>query len=141
MTILYHKSERRTMNKKLALALAVGTFGVAFTQSNGDYTLVGILTFLAGAMGAITSYVFTLIRIVFPVIDEEVAQYSSLGIAVLIGVAAKALLPYAPTAPAWINEYLPFLVYLGQQAWYLLNKETPKYVEARELGVAYSMNH
>ena len=124
-------------NKKLAIALTVGTFGVALTQSNGDYTLVGILTLLAGAMGAITSHVFTFIRIVFPVVDEEIAQYASLGIAVLVGIAAKALLPYAPTAPAWINQYLPFIVYLGQQIWFLLQKESPAFVEARTLGAAY----
>ena len=115
------------MNKKLAAALTIGTFGIALTQSNGDYTLVSILTFLAGAMGAITSHVFTFIRIALPIIDEEIAQYASLGIAVLVGIVAKALLPYAPTAPAWINQYLPFLVYLGQQVWYLLQRDTPKY--------------
>ena len=131
------------MNKKVALGLELVMVGFAAMQSNGDFTLVGILGALAaiGAIGAISSYVFTFIRKVFPVIDEDMAQFASLGFAVLIGAGARALLPYAPEAPAWVDQYLPYLVYVASQVWFLLNKDAPMYVEARERGIAYSMNH
>jgi len=129
--------------KKLAIALGIGTMGWIWAGTNGDLALVGILTTLAaiGGIGAISSYAFTFIRKVFPVLDEDLAQYASLGFAILIGVGARFLLPYAPSAPAWVDQYLPYLVYLASQIWYLLNKDTPMYVEARERGVAYSLNH
>ena len=90
-----------------------------------------------GGIGAISSYVFTLIRLVFPVLDEELAQFASIGLAVLVGLLARFLLPYASAAPEWVDTYLPYLVYLAQQVWFLLNKDTPKYIKARALGAAY----
>ena len=127
------------MNKKLAFGLSAGTVVFAFAQSNGDYTITAILAMLAaiGTIGAVTSHVFTLLRILFPVIDEEIAQFVSLGLAVVVGLLARFLLPYAPMAPEWVSTYLPYLVYICQQIYFLLNKDTPKYIEARALGAAY----
>ena len=127
------------MNKEKKLAIGLQLLLAGFAVTQGDLSLVGILTLLAavGTIGAVTSHAFTLIRILFPVIDEEIAQFVSLGLAVVVGLLARFLLPYAPTAPEWVNTYLPYLVYICQQIYFLLNKDTPAFVEARTLGAAY----
>jgi len=135
-------AERRSnmkQEKKLAIGLGVGAMGWIWAGTAGDMSLVGILTLLAavGTIGAVTSHVFTLIRIVFPVLDEELAQFASLGLAVVVGLLARFLLPYAAEAPAWVDQYLPYLIYLAEQIYFLLNKDTPAFVEARALGAAY----
>ena len=126
--------------KKLAFGLELVLLGFAAMQSSStDIGLLEILTILAavGSIGAVSSYAFTLIRVVFPVIDEEIAQFASLGLALVVGLAARMALPYVPSAPAWVNTYLPYLVYIAEQIWYLIQKDSPKYVEARALGAAY----
>jgi len=113
-------------NVKVAATAVVGLVatGAAVMLAQGSLTLQEFVALVASAgfLGTLASVLLTLIRIAFPVIDEEYAMISSVLLAAVVSALARAILPFLDKLPAAVNDYWPIIVWLAQQVWFSLTK-------------------
>lgn len=115
----------RAFNRRVAAtAGAMGLIAVAAATQANMLSLPEFVAFIAGAssLGVVSSILLTLIRLLVPKIDADIAMLSSFFVAVLFSVIARAIMPFVTELPPGVGEYWPAVVWLAQQVWYYLTK-------------------
>ena len=76
----------------------------------------------SAAWGAVSSICLTVIKLIWPGVEDKLAVILSFLLAALASVAAILIQPYLGQFPSWWNTLWPIIVWVAGQIWYELTK-------------------
>lgn len=80
----------------------------------------------AGALGAISSFLFQALKVLIPGLEDRWAKIGSVVFAAVLSVIAQQVVPLLPQVPEWVTQLWPMVVWLWQQLTYeLIVKRQP----------------